>query len=255
MIVRVNTKCSKCKHAEQVTVDIEPLQLAPVNRSNLKPVSNIFEYRITSNDIIRYLKDKARKYSPEVKIEIAPRFIEKRRKNKDDKHASYAYLQTAFSENAISKHDENGWYGKIGESDDVDLITSIMKNFINRFKYNREALKKLKNDYKEFERFESSFGWNEGYLDDMIMFSNPRVVKTVNDERWVMFATCAELVIMEMLTIAEDGQLPGTVSIIDTIQISKDMVEYLVQVHSGKTIYEDSAVRRMLFGEEKPKKL
>ena len=253
MIVKVNTKCPSCNHVHQDSVPIEPIQLAPVNRSNLKPMSNIFEYHITSDQIKRYLIDKAKKYATEVRMEVVPRFIERKRKENSDRHAAYASLRIAFSENVIEKNEENGWFGKIGESENPRIIKSIFQNFIARFNYDRESLKKIRDSYKLMENLEDTLGITEEYLDDLIMFSVPRLQTATNGVRWVFFAASAEKVLMDMLTIAETGEAPGRIEIKDTIQISKDSVEYVVHVHSNKVVTEDPSVRRILLGEEKAK--
>lgn len=253
MRVKINNQCPGCNNQYSTLLDIEPVQLAPVTRGNIFPTSNIFIYEFTSEEIKRYLIDKARRYCPDIKMEVVPRFIEKKRKKPGEVHGAYASLRIAFSENVIEKNAENGWFGKIGESDNVRIINTIFQNFIKMYNYNKEDLKKIRNDYKKMEHLEETLGITENYLDDLIMFSTPRLIKSTTGASWVSFSAPAEKVIFDMLTISETNELPGRIVIQDIVQISKDSVEYLVHVYPGNLVKEDPSVRRILLGEEKAK--
>ncbi len=254
MKVKINNQCPGCSKQYQSVIDVEPVQLAPVTKSNIFPMSNVFIYRITSEQIKHYLIDKARKYSPDIKMEVVPRFIEKKRKKPGEVHGAYASLRIAFSENIIEKNAENGWFGKIGESDNVRIINTIFQNFIKMYDYKKEDLKKIRNDYKKMEDLEETLGITESYLDDLIMFSTPRLIKTATGDNWVFFSAAAEKVIFDMLTISENNELPGRIVIQDIVQISRDSVEYLVYLYPDKLVQEDPSVRRILLGEEKAKR-
>lgn len=254
MKVRIKSVCEKCQQDQLTEVDITPLQLAPVNRANISPVTNVFVYRITSDAIKKYLIDKAQMYAPTVKMEVVPRFIQKKRRRPGEVNGGYASLRIAFSEQAILKNDQNGWFGKIGEnSSNPRIIKSIFQNFIQLFKYDRDELKKIRENYKLVEELEETLGITEAYLDDLIMFAMPRAITTVDKNTWVMFSAAAEKIIPEMLTVAATGEDPGRVVIQDVTQISKDSVEYLVHVYPDKIVSEDPSVRRILLGEEKIK--
>lgn len=254
MFVNVNGKCLKCGENLTLSANITPTQLAPVVRSNIKPTSSVFVYRITSDDVKKYLIEKAKHYAPDVKMEVVPRFIEKKKRKSNEPHRACASLRIAFSENVVEKNQENGWFGKIGQSDSVRIIKSIFQQFVQMYSYEKDGLKKIKNDYKCMEELEDALGITEAYLDDLILFSSPRVITIgSHSSRWVVFAAAAEKVIQDMLTVAETGKSPGSIVIQDTIQISTDAVEYLVYVYPDRVVTEDPSVRRILLGEEKAK--
>lgn len=252
MKVRIKTTCTNCQSPGECIVDLEPIQLAPVTRCNIPPVANVFEYRITSDQIERFLIDKAREFKIDVKIKVAPRYTESKRRKKGD-HGAYASLRIAFSEGVIERGADNGWFGKIGDNGNIRVIPSIFKEFINKYKYDRDDLKKIKNNYKLLEELEEGLGINESYLENLIEFANPRVINSTNDEPWVFIAAAAEKVIADMLTVAETNQMPGRIEIRDVVQISKESVMYIVNVHPGREVKEDPSVRRILLGEEKVK--
>lgn len=252
MRIRIKTTCPKCSSPGESLVELEPIQLAPVTRCNIPPAANVFEYRITSDQIERFLIDKARNFNLDVKIKVAPRFTESKRRKKGE-HGSYASLRIAFSEGVIERGADNGWFGKIGDSGNVTVIPSIFKEFINKYKYDRDDLKKIKNNYKMLEELEESLGINEAYLENLIEFANPRVINSTNNEPWVFIAAAAEKVLADMLTVAETNKMPGRLEIRDVIQISKESVMYVVNIHPGNEIKEDPSVRRILLGEEKVK--
>lgn len=254
MEVNVNAKCPHCSKDLTASIVIDPVQLAPKVRGNLTPVSSVMIYKITSADIKKFLVDKARKYVPDVKMEVVPRYCERKKQRNNEPHGAYASLRIAFSENVIEKHDDMGWFAKIGESENVRLVKSIFEGFIRKYQYNRKDIDNWMNNYKSLEELEDSLGLTEAYLNDLKVFATPRAIKSTDNKTWVIFAAAAENVIKDMLTIDETNTPSGRICIQDVSQLSKDTVEFLVYVYPDDFTRENANVRKILLGEEKAKK-
>lgn len=254
MKVKASSKCPNCGTQLETQLEIDPTQLAPVVRSGLRPSSSISEYKFTSDEIKKYLIDKARRYVKDVQMEVVPRYCEKKRRRRGEARGSFASFRIAFSEDVIERED-NGWFGKIGEGGNTRVVQSLFKNFIKIFQYNKDDLKKIIGNYKYMEELEDSLGITEAYMKDLMMYATPRVVPTNNGtgKTWVFFSAAAEKVIADMLTVVETGKLPGVIEIHDIIPLSKESVQYVVYVHPGSDVQEDPLVRKILLGEEKAK--
>lgn len=250
-----SANCPKCGNEIILSADV-PDVAYPEVRSNINPIGNIMVYRISSEQIKDFLIQKARQYVPDVRMTIVPRYCEKKRKNNNDPHRSYASLRIAFSENVIEKKQDLGWYGSIGENaNNVTLHEGIMKGLINKYRYNRKTIEGWLKDYKILEELEEAFGMTEAYINDLRMYSIPQRIKTDNNESWIIFAAAAEDVIADMLTDKNSGKIPGRIQIQDVYPISKDIVEFVIYVHPAQMkLRENPHVRQILLGEEKPKK-
>lgn len=228
----------------------------PKVRGSINPVGNILVYRISSEQLKDFIVQKARYYVPDVRMTIVPRYCEKKRRKNSYPHRSYASLRIAFSENAIEKKEDLGWYGNIGEnSSNIKLHEGIMKGLINKYKYNPKEIETWLKDYKILEELEEEFGMTEAYINDLKMYSIPQRIKADNNESWIIFAAAAENVIEDFLTDINTGKVPGRIEIKDVYPISKDTVEFIIYIHPQQMkLRENPHVRQILLGEEKPKK-
>lgn len=252
--VEIGTKCNDC--GAELKLSVSPEDIAPDVASGLKPVSSILMYRITSEDIKKFITDVSRKHVPGIKVEVVPRYCEKKRNKKNEPHRSYASLRIAFSDKAIEKTDD-GWYAKIGEGGSrVPVVESLMKNVINRYRYNRKDIDQWLSSYKNLEELEDTLGMTENFINDIKEYATPRGIPTNSDETWVIFSAAPENVIAHMLEDPNNHHKPiGRIQIQDVYPISKDVVEFLIYVYpSDLTMKEDPIVRKILLGEEKEKK-
>lgn len=247
--------CPKCGEGIVMDCDV-PNTNIPKVRSNLNPIGNIMVYRISSEQIKDFIIQKARQYVPDVRMTIVPRYCEKKRKNNNEPHRSYASLRIAFSENVIEKKQDLGWYGSIGDNgSNVKLHEGIMKNLINKYQYNRKEIEAWLKNYKTLEELEEGLGMTEAYINDLRMYSVPQRIKANDKENWIIFAAAAENVITDMLTDPETNTIPGRIQIKDVYPISKDIVEFIIYIHPAQMkLRENPHVRQILLGEEKPKK-
>lgn len=252
----INTDCPHCKKELSVTMDINPCALAPDVRSKMRPVAVPFIYKITSEHIKRFIIEKATSMCPGVKVEVAPRYCEKKRKKENEMHRSYASLRIAFSENAIEHNGDNGWFGKIGEGGgNTRVVESLFKKIVMKYMYRKKDIDGWMKSYKTLEELEETLGMTEEYIADIRDYSTPRRVPTTGEEDWVIFAAAPEKVIADMLTDVTTDNLFGRMQIQDVYKINKDVVEFLVYVYPQEIqIQENSHVRQILLGEEKPKK-
>lgn len=256
--ITLGTQCPHCQKELVVgtSVPTSPMELAPEVRGKINPVGSIFVYRITSEEIKQFIIQKASKFVPDVKVEVVPRYCEKKRRRDTDPHRSYASLRIAFSENIIEKKDDLGWYGKIGESTgNVRVVESLFKEIILRYQYQRKEIEGWMKSYKNLEELEDGLGMTEAYINDIRMYSTPQRVQTTNKESWIIFSAAAENVIQDMLTDSSTNKLSGRIQIQDVYPINKEIVEFVVYVNPAEMkLRENPHVRQILMGEEKPKK-
>ena len=251
--VNFTTRCPKCGVPIQLNTEVSID--APKVRGSIAPTSLIRVYEISSEDLKEFITQKAKTYVPGVKVEVAPRYCEKKHKKNFEPHRSYASLRIAFSEAIIEKHDDNGWFGKIGiDNTSVSISKTVLTNLIQKYSYNIKTIDAWLSSYKTLEELEDAFGMTESYINDLREYATPRRVPTNNNESWVIFSAAAENVIADYLTEVSTNKIPGRIEIKDVIPISKDIIKFVVYLHEQKdTFKEDPTVRRILMGDEKKK--
>lgn len=253
----LEAQCPKCKQqmALKVAIQDEP----PKVRAKIEPEEKIWSYKITSEDMKIFIQEKARMFVPGAKVEVAPRYCEKKpdKKNTYEPHRSYASLRIGMSHEVIEKTDDNGWYNNIGiDNSSVKVEKSILKELINKYSYDIKMINRWLSSYKTLEDLEESLGITEAYINDLKSFATPKRIKPSNGGNpWIIFSAAAENIITDMLTEAtKDGKVPGVIKIMDVVPISKDIVEFTVYLYPEKTTYsENPAVRKILMGSDKKK--
>lgn len=251
--IKIEASCPKCKSDIIVSSEIDAAALVPVVRSKIVPIGTIPVYKITSEDIRKFIIEKAHKYVPDAKIEVAPRYCEKKRRSETDPHRAYASLRIAFSDNVIENNGSNDWYSQLGESDgSVRLVPSIFIELIAKYRYNKKEIEEWLKSYKTLEKLEDTLGMTEAYINDLKMYATPRAVTTKTKKKWVIFSAAPENVIKDMLTEVGTNKLPGRMQIVDIYPLTDDIVEFLVYMHpEDTTMDEDPYVRQFLIGDNK----
>lgn len=256
--VKINSHCPHCTKDIFLPVPMpdKAVDLAPVVKSKITPVSSIFVYKITSEEIKQFILQMAREFVPDVDVKVAPRYCEKKRRKESDPRHSYASLRIAFSDNVVEKNADLGWYGKIGENTgNVRVVQSLMKGLIKKYQYDRKVIETWLKDYKLLEELEDGLGMTEAYIEDLRFYSSPRRIQSNTDESWIIFAAAAENVIQDMLTESGTDKVPGRIQIQDVVPISKEIVEFTVYLNPDEVkLRENPYLRQILLGEEKPKK-
>jgi len=255
--VKFSSVCPECGKDILLSADIpDTSKPYPRVRGGLEPVGDILVYRISSEQIKEFLIQKARHYVPDVMMTIVPRYIEKKRRNNNDPHRSYASFRIAFSDHVIEKKQDLGWFGSIGENgSNVKLHDGIMKGMIDKYKFNLKNVEAWLKSYKILENLEDSRGITEPYINDIRQFATPRRIIAENNEPWIIFAAAAENIINDMLTDVNTGKINGRIHIHDIYPISNEIVEFVVYIHpSQMKTRENPHVRQILLGESKPKK-
>ncbi len=254
--IAIQATCPSCGETMKLGAEIDAATLAPEVHSKLRPTTSILEYRITTDMMKAFITAKAKKYSPDVKVDMVPRYVEKKRRHKSEPHKAYASLRIAFSEHILEKKDDLGWYGKIGESsDNLRIMPSMFQNIFSMYKYDVGQIESWMKSYKNMEELEEGLGITEEYLTELRAYAKPQRVFTENKEAWIIFSAAAENVIRDMLTDTTTQKLIGRMEIRDIYPISKDNVEFLVYIHQNEVSYKENPhVRQILTGEEKAKK-
>lgn len=256
--IKIAGQCTRCSThlAFSTNIPDNPLEMAPEVRGKIKPSSFEWKYFITSEEIKVFIANKAKKLVSDVKVELVPRYCEKKRRRENEPHHSYASLRIAFSDEARDSKGDYGYYSKIGESSgNVHVVQSLFKEIISRYQYDRKQINEWMNSYRTLEELEDGLGMTEAYLSDLRAFSTPRRVKESDDRYWIIFAAAAEKVIIDMLTDAGTNKLIGKMKIHDVYPISKDVVQFEIHLDPNEIVArENPVVRQIMLGEAKPKK-
>lgn len=251
--LQVLSTCPNCGQSISSIIDVSGGgDDTPKVRANIQPTGNVLVYKITSGMIKDFVIQKARQYAPAVRMEIVPRFCEKKRRHAGEPHRAYASFRIAFSEDVLNRKDDLGWYGKIGESvDNIQFIPSIFQNLIQKYRYDPKVVDEWLGSYKNLEELEDALGMNEAYIADIRQYTHPRGVKSDNG-MWVIFAAAAENIIRDMLTDPATNKVPGRIQINDVYQIDKDVVEFIIYLHTTEVeTHENVHVRQILQGKVK----
>lgn len=247
----VNTICPNCK--EELAIEVPFQDLIPKVRSLIKPVGNILVYRISSDEIKQFIIRKARYFKEDAKVEVIPRYCEKKN---SDPHRGYASLRIGFSDDVIEKKGDAGWYEKVGQNTgNIRFIEDIFVGMIQKYQYSKKDLENVLGNYKNLEKVENRLGMTESFIEDIKMYSTPRRIPTNNNESWIIFSARAEEVIKDMLEDPDTDMVSGNVEIHDVYPINRDVVEFIVYVHPMEMkSQENPHVRRIMLGDVKDKK-
>ncbi len=254
--IQLEGTCPHCQKTVKMGANVDATVLAPNVHAKLKPAGSVYVYKISTDDMKTFITQKAKKYCPDVKVDLIPRYCEKKRRHKSEPHRAYASLRIAFSEHILEKKSDLGWFGKIGESsENLKIQPSMFQNLFQMYRYDTKAIEAWLSSYKNLEELEEALGINEDYIKELKMYAKPQRVFTENKEPWIIFSAAAENVIADMLTDVQTQRPAGRLEIRDIYPISKDNVEFLVYVHPQEIqMTENPHVRQILTGEEKPKK-
>lgn len=254
--VTLESVCPYCNKDITMEAEIDGSTLAPTVHAKIRPAGSVLVYKISTDMMKAFITQKAKKYCPDVKVEMLPRFCEKKRRHKSEQHRAYASLRIAFSEHIVEKKDDLGWYGKIGESSEsLRIQPAMFQNLFQMYRYDPRNIDAWLKSYKNLEELEDALGITEEYITELKKFAKPQRIFTDTKEPWIIFSAAAENVIYDMLTDVNTQKVIGRVEIRDIYQISKDNVEFLVYVHPQEIqMSENPHVRQILTGEEKIKK-
>jgi len=254
--IQLEATCPHCKNNIKMAANVDASALAPNVHAKLKPAGSVLVYKISTDDMKVFITQKAKKYCPDVRVDMIPRYCEKKRRHKSEPHRAYASLKIAFSEHIVEKKDDLGWYGKIGESaENLRIQPSMFQNLIQMYRYDPKNIEAWLRSYKNLEELEDALGITEEYINEIKRYARPQRVFTDNKEAWIIFSAAAENVIVDMLTDTTTQRPAGRIEIRDIYPISKDNVEFLVYVHPQEIqVTENPHVRQILTGEEKVKK-
>ena len=254
MKVNLPFNCNQCGKQLVATVDMDPLKLAPSIRGGSNPVGIRYEYHITSEDIKKFIIEKAHMYVPNAVLEITPRYCERKRRKGYETQKGYASYKIAFSHHVIKDYENNTWYHQLGESSENTLIVeSLFKNLIEKWSYNKDYVNKWLKSYKDMERLEESFGMSDQFIEEIKAFRKPKGVKIEDsNDIWVFFMGCPESIIMDYFTNPETNKVPGKIEIAEVKMISKDIIGYTIFINPYSNVkIENPNVRQILAVEEK----
>jgi len=166
-------------------------------RSGHEPCGKIDIYRITSEDIQKFISSKVNSIVPGSRAEVVPEYCE--RKNSRPLR-SYAALIIALSAEVIESSHGDIIRQMIERGTDVKLKDAVFNDIFNRYSYNRRELQTILRSYENRDRMEEGFGMTEEYIRNILRFSLPHRQESIqNRETWVIFAAEASKVIHDML--------------------------------------------------------
>lgn len=249
--IKFEFNCPKCGTAAAVSATIDPISCAPDVRAALKPVGAAYIYQITSDQIENFIQQKARQFSPDIKVVCTP-ITTKEPKNpsarKDRKR--YAFIKVAFSDAALEQ--KNGsWYEKIAESN-IRLIPDLFATVVAKYKYDRDTVSKWLKDYRFMEYLEAFFGITGDLLEEIKDGCIPKMLNGNDGSRWIYFAAAPEKVLMDMLSEVKKDSPVGRMEIVNTTVIAKGQIAYTVNVYPNEMpVSENAHVRSILMGDQK----
>lgn len=243
------------KKLQEEDPQMSALDYSPVIRASetgLKPSAAVFMYKITSEDIKNFIVKNADSLAPGVKVEIATRYCERKKRSSFEPRRSYASFRIAFSSKVIDTSDDYGWYSKIGKpAGKVKILKDPFNYLIAKYKYDQSEINSWLSSYKLLEELEEAFGMTEAYINDIKRYCVPQAVRS-GDEDWVIFSAAPENIIRDMLSNPASEKVDGTIKIQDIYPISKDIVEFLVYVYPKEVSFEENAhVRAIIAGDKK----
>ncbi len=260
--IKINSTCPTCKSPMELSIDpsdiLGELNIpettsgeVPATRANIKPGSNILVYNITSDDIRNFVLAKARQYVPNVKVEVVPKYTEKKA-SKYESRKSYASMAIALSDEVVEKSTTSGWYEKLGDDGNIRMVDSIFKNLILKYKHEKKVIDSWLTSYDKLERLEKQLGITASFLNDIKAFTTPKRVVSADKQSCVIFSAAAEYIINDMLQDPDTGKVKGSMIINDVYPISKDVVGFQVYVSPESiTAHENVFIRQILTGDSK----
>ena len=254
MEIKLNSQCPNCNSDISLSAEVTRSMISPNNlRCKMDPIGSLDVYRITSEDIKQFVTQKTRMYVPEASLEIIPSYTEKKRRHQNEQRKSYAFLKIAMTDNVLENKNEDNFYERIANiQEHLRFQPSVFANIINLYKYNPELVSKWAKDYKILEMLENKFGMNEKFISDIREFAVPKAVPDSTGRKWIIFAARAEAIIEDMVTDVSTNTVPGKMQIMDIIQISQDLVEFIVYLYpQAMNLSENTYVRQILTGENK----
>lgn len=251
-------QCTKCQHQFNIKLPVPTGMNIPVVAGKVNPAYEIMVYRITTNDVNRYIGDVVRSVEPDAQVLIYPRFSEKKqKKNSGGPRPAYVYLLIGMNEKVIDQRaNANGFYGTLGWNRSVRVKSRLWFEFISRWLYDPEWIRKAMGSYNRMDEYEEKFGLTEAALKDISFYAAPRAVYPDGSKTpWVLTAIDPYLVIQDMLCEAGTKKVPGEIMITDVNQVSENMIEWTVHVSPFKNEAEiNPHVMQILRGEEKVKR-
>lgn len=249
--VTFEISCPHCAKGVRVNAPIDPISCAADVRAGIKPAGAAYIYQITSDMIENFIQQKARQFSPDIKVVCTP-ISTKEPKNpnarKDKKR--YAFIKVAFSDAALEQ--KNGsWYEKIAESN-IRMIPELFATIVSKYKYDRDTVSKWLKDYRFMEYLEAFFGITTDLLEEIKDGTVPKMINGNDGSRWIYFSASPEKIIMDMLSEVGKETPAGRMEITNTTVIAKGQIAYTVNVYPNELpVNENAHVRSILMGDQK----
>lgn len=252
MQINLQSQCPQCSANIELSTDVTKDIFNPSVRSRIQPIGSLDVYKITSDDIKQFVTQKARMYVPEVRVELLPKFISKKRTGRGPNPA-FASLKLAFSHDIVDKDDQYAFYeNMMNIENNVKIVNTVFTNIIGMYKYRKEDIENWLRNYKTMEMLENNFGLTEEYIRDMLEYANPRRIIDQNKNTWIILTASADKILKDMLTDIHTNQTPGKMQIMDIYQISKDITEFLIYMYpQTMNLKENNHIRQILLGEQK----
>jgi hypothetical protein len=227
----------------------------PETRAMLTPIEVIRSYRITTDEIQEFLRQKMGVYKKadnkldEAKLLLIPMYTEQTKKNRP--HQAYCASLISFSEHVLDRKN-NTFFSRIGESSDSPrFIESIYNEFIKRYQLDIKDLDIRLSNYKKMEELEERFGMKEEFLQQLQYYARPRRTdyNRKTQSEWIVFAANTKKIIEDMLSNSND-EVDGVIEIYKIQKISDKNVEFIVYVHRGDTKLAENPLARELIMEQ-----
>lgn len=251
--ITVNCVCPTCGASNDIEMTMDTLSLAPELLSGKLPVGMRYIYKFTSEDIAKFLLDRAREAVPGIKLEFHTLYCESKRRRKDEPRHSYASLRVAFSDASIEGKNDAGWFTNIGD-EHATVKKSLFEEIIERYKYDPKKVKSWLKEYDTMEELEERRGMTEPFIMDIKEYLYPKKVEAKDGSTWVFISLAPEYIINHMMETVNANE-SGSYRIADVHPISKTSVEFVVMFDPSRMeMKENPHVRQILEGSTKNNK-
>lgn len=196
---------------------------------NLKPIAKIQVYSISSDQMREYVIRKIHHFFPGIPANLVFMFTKPKKSERGPKGFASARLLVADTVLDPSQRART-YYDRLGDPGKLQFLPNFQYNVIEKYKYNREQINSLLNNYKEMSKAEDIFGIDEKFLNDIRSYIVPKKLEVNTNLNAIVMSVMPENIIQDMLTNIRSGKVNGKIEIKE-IYMNKDVIHFIVYIH------------------------
>ena len=196
---------------------------------NLKPIAKIQVYSISSEQMREYVIRKIHHFFPGIPVNLVFMFTKPKKSERGPK--GFASARLLVGDQVLDPAQRaRTYYDRLGDPGKLQFLPNFQYNVIEKYKYNREQINSLLNNYKEMSKAEDIFGFDEKFLNDIRAYIIPKKLEVNQNLNAVILSVMPENIIQDMLTNIRSGRVNGKIEIKE-IYMNKDVIHFIVYLH------------------------